>query len=84
MTLLAIFYFVERRFSRQKRQPRIPRTRTPNGTPIASPTVEATSNGSDDFTGAFLADDATLLAEENDDEIPFCAFFRLRTSWSRP
>jgi len=56
----------------------------PNGTPIASLAVEATSNRSDDFARAFLADDETLLAEEGDDEIPFCAFFRLRTSCPRP
>jgi hypothetical protein len=43
----------------------------PNGTPIARPAVEATTNRSDDFARTFLADDETLLAEEGDDEIPF-------------
>jgi hypothetical protein len=79
MPLLDIFCFVDRRFSRQKRNLRTPRTNAPNGIPIASPTVEATLNGVDDFTGAFFAEDDELVAEEGDEDIPF-AFFKLRTS----
>jgi hypothetical protein len=80
MPLLDIFCLVDRRFSLQKRKQRIPRTSAPNGSPIASPTVEVMVNGVELFAGAFFAEDDELpLAEELDEDIPF-AFFRLRTS----
>jgi hypothetical protein len=83
MPLPEIFCLVDRRFSRQKRKLRTPRTSAPNGIPIANPTVEATVNGVDGFGGAFFAEDDELLAEEGVEDIPF-AFFRLRTSLSKP
>jgi hypothetical protein len=75
---------VARRFSLQNRNPRTPITSPPNGTPIASPTVVAMLSGVEDFVGAFFAEDAWLLAEEEDDDIPLLAFLRSRTSVSRP
>jgi hypothetical protein len=70
---------VDRRFSLQKRKPRIPRTIVPNGIPIASPIVVAMGREVDGIAISFFTEDDALLAEDSDEDIP-SAFFRLRTS----
>ena len=77
--LLEISCLVDRRFSLQKRKPRIPRTSVPNGIPIASPTVVVTGIGVDGIAISFFTEDDVLLAKDSDEDFPF-AFFRLRTS----
>jgi hypothetical protein len=77
--LLGNSCLVDRRFSLQKRKPRIPRTSVPNGIPIASPTVVAMGIGFDGIAVSFFIEDDALLAEESDEDIS-SALFRLRTS----
>jgi hypothetical protein len=50
--LLDIFCLFERRFSLQRRKPRIPITNAPRGIPIASPTAVAVLKGVDDLLGS--------------------------------
>jgi hypothetical protein len=54
MPFLDIFCFFDRRFSLQKRKPKIPKTSAPRGIPIASPIVEAMVKGVNACVEGFL------------------------------